>query len=72
MPVVITGVEVAYHSLPDASSSVVHMIREAELVVLVATNPEMTGAVTSGIAGVVNEYSLDVALFPEASADTTK
>lgn len=68
---VTTGVEVLYHNLPVACSFVVHTIREAELVVLVAAIPEIAGAVVSSIAAVMNEYWLDVAVLPAPSADTT-
>ena len=68
-----TGVEVAYHTVLSAGSLVVQVMLAVVLAVLVADRPDITGAVVSGgVANVVNDCLVDVAIFPDASADWIK
>ena len=64
-----TGVEVAYHIVLSASSSVVQVTLAVVLAVLVADTTDITGAVVSGAVSVVKDCSVDVLMFPDASLD---
>ena len=64
-----TGVEVAYHTVLSASSSVVQVTLAVVLAVLVADTTDITGAVVSGAVSVVKDCSVDVLMFPDASLD---
>ncbi len=68
----ITGVDVPYQATLLAATFVVHVMWVDVAIVLVAATPEMIGSTTAtGCAGVVNEYWLDIDIFPCASGDAT-
>ena len=68
--VVETEVDVAYHTVLSAGSSVVQVTLAVVVAVLVAETPDITGAVVSGGAeSVVKDCSVDVPTFPGASLD---
>ena len=67
-----TGVEVAYQTTLSVASLVVQEILAVVVAVLVADTPDIIGAVVSGVTNVVNNRSVDVPIFPDASLDRTK
>ena len=70
----VSGVVLLYHTLLDEGSLVFQLTCSVVVVVLVAVTLLIIGASVSGGGGkafVMNEYSVDVAVFPASSPETT-
>lgn len=61
------GEAVSYFTLPVADSFVVHEMVALPAVMAVAVRLAMVGAVVSGATSVLNERSVEVEVFPDAS-----
>lgn len=67
-----TGVVVPYHTFEVAASFVVQFTVAPLCDRLLTFIPDIFGAVVSGVALVTNDDSDEVAVFPDASCETTK
>lgn len=71
LPPKVMGIDVLYHTLLVAPSSVDHETRADDVVMVFALIPESTGGVVSGCGPVINEDWPDMLVFPAASDDST-